>query len=115
MGERFWIQDFETGLDRLRVHFTTDRGQVVAIIVIQYEAYIDGKWRPVVRFDETHGFFHRDVVSPSGEQQKTPIAVDDRSEALAKALYEIRQLWRTYRKTFEDEYDASKQPEQPHR
>ncbi len=29
MGEKFWIQDFETGLDRLRVHFVTeprDRG-----------------------------------------------------------------------------------------
>ena len=64
MGERFWIQDFETGLDRLRVRFTIERGQVKSIIVIQYEAYIDGKWHAIVRFEEAHGFFHRDIMSP---------------------------------------------------
>jgi len=40
MGEKFWIQDFETGIDRLRVHFITERRQVKSIIVIQYEAYM---------------------------------------------------------------------------
>jgi len=67
MGEKFWIQDFETSLDRLRIHFITEHGRVVAILVIQYEAYIDGEWRAVVRFDEAHGYYHRDVMSPSGE------------------------------------------------
>jgi len=43
MVEKFWIQDFETGIDRLRVHFKTERGQVKSIVIIQYEAYIDGK------------------------------------------------------------------------
>ena len=41
MGEKFWIQDFETGLARLRVHFISERGQIKAIFVIQYEACID--------------------------------------------------------------------------
>lgn len=83
MHEKFWIQDFETGVDRLRVHFTTDRGRVQEILVLQYEAFIDGKWRPVVRFDEAHGFFHRDVMSPAGKQQKTPLFVTDKNEAVS--------------------------------
>ncbi len=40
MGERFWLEDFETGIDRLRVNFVTERGEVKAIKVIQYEAYL---------------------------------------------------------------------------
>ncbi len=31
MSEKFWIQDFETGLDRLRIHFVTERGRVSSI------------------------------------------------------------------------------------
>ncbi|MGH7598151.1 MAG: DUF7718 family protein [bacterium] len=108
MNEKFWIQDFETGLDRLRVNFTTERGQVQAILVIQYEAYIDGKWRPIVRFDEAHGFFHRDVLSPTGRQQKIFQLASDKSLALTDAVTHIKQFWRSYRKTYEDEYYANK-------
>jgi len=104
MAEKFWIQDFETELDRLRVHFRTAQGQVESIVVIQYEAYIDGKWRPIVRFDEAHGFFHRDVISPTGEQQKVFQLAIDRAVALNDALTHVKQFWRTYRKNYEDEY-----------
>jgi len=108
MPEKFWVQDFETGRDRLRVHFRTTHGQVESIIVIQYEAYIDGKWRPIVRFDEAHGFFHRDVMSPTGEQQKIFQAVSDKNLALTEALAHIKQFWRDYRKVYEDEYYANR-------
>jgi hypothetical protein len=108
MGEKFWIQDFETGLDRLRVHFRTERGQVESIFVIQYEAYIDGKWRAIVRFDEAHGFFHQDVISPTGEQQKIPRPAIDKKVALTEAIEDIKQHWHFYRKTYEDEYYEKK-------
>ncbi|MFQ5858686.1 MAG: hypothetical protein ACE5LU_24050 [Anaerolineae bacterium] len=108
MGEKFWIQDFETGLDRLRVHFVTERGQVKAIVVIQYEAYIDGKWRPIVRFDEAHGYFHRDVMSPTGEQEKTAKPGSDKGLALTQAIEDIKRQWRSYRKAYEDEYYENK-------
>jgi len=104
MGEKFWIQDFETGLDRLRVHFTTERGEVRSIFVIQYEAYIDGKWRAIVRFDEAHGFFHRDIVSPTGEQLKIAQPVLGKKLALTEAIEDIKRHWRFYRKAYEDKY-----------
>ncbi len=104
MGQKFWIQDFETELDRLRVHFLTERGQVKSIFVIQYEAYIDGKWRAIVRFDEAHGFFHQDVMSPTGEQHKITRSALDKKLALAEAIEEIKQHWRSYRKAYEEEY-----------
>jgi len=104
MSEKFWIQDFETGLDRLRIHVVTERGRVVSIVVIQSEAYIDGKWRAIVRFDEAHGFFHRDVMSPTGEQEKTLQPANDKNLALKDAIAHIKQFWRAYRQTYEDKY-----------
>jgi hypothetical protein len=104
MGEKFWIQSFETGLDRLRIHFITERGRVTAIKVIQYEAYLEGKWRAVVRFDEAHGFFHRDVLHPSGEREKTVQPAYDKNLALNEAIDHIRQFWPTYRQRYEELY-----------
>lgn len=108
MGEKFWIQDFETGLDRLRIHFTTERGRVESIFVIQYEAYIGGKWRAIVRFDESHGFFHRDVMSPPGAQQKFALPTLNKKLALTEAIEHIKQHWRSYRNAYEDEYYGKK-------
>ena len=105
MGEKFWIQDFATGLDRLRIHFITEGGRVVAIVVIQYEAYIDGKWRAIVRFDEAHGYFHRDVMSPTGGQVKSVQTAESKDLALNEAIDHIKRDWRAYRKAYEDEYD----------
>ena len=106
MPEKHWLQDFETGIDRLRVHFITEFGKVLAIIVIQYEAYIDGKWRPIVRFDEAHGFFHRDIMHPSGTQEKTAHSSSDKGLALPEAIEEIKENWQTYREEFEKSYYA---------
>ena len=108
MGEKSWIQDFETGRDRLRVHFRTERGQVKSIFVIQYEAYIDGGWRAIVRFDEAHGFFHQDIMSPAGEQQKITLPASDRKLALTEAIEDIKRHWRSYRQEYEDKYYEEK-------
>ncbi len=105
MGEKFWLQDFETGQDRLRVRFVTKRGEIQIIVVIQYEAYIDGQWRAIVRFDEAHGFFHRDIMSPSGEQEKIIEHEKNKAIALTQAIEDIKRHWRSYRKTYEDQYN----------
>lgn len=104
MGEKFWIQEFETGTDRVRIHFITEQGQVKTIVVIQYEAYIDGEWRAIVRFDEAHGFFHRDIMSPTGEQAKVAEPTDDLGLALTQAIADIKRNWWLYRKAYEGKY-----------
>ena len=108
MGEKFWIQDFETGLDRPRIHFITEHGRVVAILVIQYEAYIDGEWRAVIRLDEAHGYYHRDVMSPTGEQIKTVQSENDKNLALNDAIAHIKQDWQVYRQNYEEQYYGTK-------
>jgi hypothetical protein len=88
----------------LRVHFVTEHGRVVRIVVIQYEAYVDGEWRAIVRYDEEHGYYHRDVVSPYGGQTKVAQPAADMNAALADAIADIRKNWREYRRTYEVAY-----------
>lgn len=104
VGEKDWLQDFETGHDRLRVHFVTDHGGVVRVVVIQYEAYIDGQWHAIVRYDEAHGFFHKDVMSPASSQEKIIQPAPDKAKALLAAITEIKQNWREYRRKYEASY-----------
>ena len=77
-------------------------------MVVQYEAYIDGRWRAIVRFDEAHGFFHRDVMSPSDKQEKTAVPTSDKNIALTQAIAEIKEMWAEYRKEYEEQYYARK-------
>jgi hypothetical protein len=104
MGDKQWLYEFNPQLDRIRVHFMVEGGQVTDVVVVQYEAYIDGRWREIVRFDEAHGFFHRDVLLPSGEQQKTVLSVADKNEALNEAMTEIKENWSVYRRRYEQQY-----------
>jgi len=54
-----------TGLEWLRVRFTTEGGQVTAFTV-QYETMIDGQPVPVVRFDTAHYFPRLDFLDRRG-------------------------------------------------
>lgn len=103
-----WLQDFESGRDRLRVHFITEHGRVVRIVVIQYEAYIDGEWRAIVRYDEAHGYYHKDVMTPFAGQTKVAQSTADMNAALADAIADIRKNWPEYRRTYEVAYYGKK-------
>ena len=92
-------------MDRLRVHFLTENGKVIAILVVQYEAFINGEWRAIVRYDEAHGFFHRDILSPSGKQTKTPESAEQKGLALTQALEDVKRNWRSYRRVYEAQID----------
>ncbi len=57
--------------DRLRLKIETEKGKVVDIVV-QYEAKFDEEWHPIVRYDCSHGFLHRDVMLPYYRFPKLP-------------------------------------------
>lgn len=46
--EKGW-EELLTHRDRLRVAFATEKGKVTQIVIVQYEAEIQGQWRPLVR------------------------------------------------------------------
>ncbi len=101
MGEKTWLDELDSE-NRIRVQFVTERGQVTQILVVQYEALIDDRWRPVVRYDNAHGFLHRDVLAMRGKQEKIAIPSDDLAAALTTAIKDIKRRWPYYRQRFEE-------------
>jgi hypothetical protein len=96
--------EFESALDkagneRLRVRLKTQKGKLVDV-VYQYESFIDGKWLPVVRYDCSHGFFHRDILLPGGDKQKQVIAIDNLKTASVYAEQDIKDRWAWYKERF---------------
>ncbi len=61
---------------------------------------LNGKWFPVVRYDTSHGFAHRDILNMKGEKRKTPIFVSDKNDALTFAENDIKDNWEVYKQRF---------------
>ena len=88
--------------DRLRVRALKSRGGIVSFVV-QYEAFIRGKWRAVVRYDTAHRFAHRDVLHPDGSVAKQPLNFQSLNLAFTFAVQDLKSLWRWYRYGYEKE------------
>jgi len=86
----------QSGEDRLRLKIETKKGKVVDIVV-QYEAKFDEEWHPIVRYDCSHGFLHRDVMFPGDKKEKYPLDIPDLKTALLYAEQDIKDRWKWYR------------------
>ncbi len=89
-----YLSEFQN--DRLRLKIKTGGGKVVDMVV-QYETKVEGHWKPVVRYDCSHGFFQRDAIYPSGDKEKKAIPIEDLDAALTYAEQDIRGRWEFYR------------------
>ena len=97
-------KEFVTYLDknsteRLRVRLTIEKGELTDIIY-QYESFITDKWYPIVRYDCSHGFFHRDVMRPNGDKEKSLIELDNLKTASKYAEQDLKDRWEWYRERF---------------
>ncbi len=89
-------------IDRWRRLHHAKQGAIIGFAV-QYEAFIAGDWRPIVRYDTAHGFAHRDLLHHDGTQEKTFIASGDYGRTLKAAETDIKQNWQRYRNAYEKE------------
>jgi len=87
------------GDNQLRIKIETVKGKVTDIVV-QLETKIKDKWYPIVRYDCSHGFFHRDLLNPKGEKTKQLIAIENLKDALTYAEQDIRDRWEWYKEKF---------------
>jgi hypothetical protein len=88
-----------TDKDRIRAHFTVDKGEVVDFLV-QYEALINEKWYAVVRFDTAHGFPHIDILHFDGRKEKFSLSHLTPNDALTMAQLDVGQNWERYRENY---------------
>ena len=70
---------------------------------IQYEAFIAGRWHPIVRYDSAHGQPHRDVLHPSGPEMKEWYRGYRNAEVLSIGQRDIVANWPGYRALYEKE------------
>lgn len=85
--------------DRYRHKHIRERGKIV-YFRIQYETLIGDKWYPIVRYDTSHGFTHRDLINRKGEVTKTPLFICDFNDALTFAESDLKANWEIYKERF---------------
>ena len=88
------------GIDCRRRHFREYIGKWITGFTVQLEVLIEDKWYPVIRYDTSHGFFHRDYIRSDGTVEKTEINVNDFKEALTFSENDIKANWKFYREKF---------------
>lgn len=86
--------------DRLRVSALRQKGEVVRFVV-KYETLINGKWRAIVRYDNSHGFAHKDIIHSNGGVDKQPIHFQDINMAFTFAIQDLKNGWKWYRIAYE--------------
>lgn len=94
--ERSWLVEVAPGEAQIRCTYLRS-GRQVQRFAVQLEIEHDGAWVPVVRYDNAHGFCHRDDLHPDGTQDKTPVFVGDNNQTFTHAIEELRQNWRVHR------------------
>ena len=82
MGSKEFTKELSLdGEDRLRIKIEVEKGKVKDVVT-QYESKIKDKWYPIVRYDCSHGFFHRDLLNSKGEKTKQIIQIQNLKDAL---------------------------------
>jgi hypothetical protein len=90
--------------DRLRVSASKQKGEIIKFVV-QYEALIENHWQPIIRYDTSHGFAHKDILHYNGEQEKQPLYFADFNMAFTYAIQELKISWKWYRMAYEKEME----------
>ena len=85
--------------NRYRHWHIWDQGQV-AEFIIQYEAFIHGRWQPILRYDSAHGQPHRDLLHPDGSQTKEFYPNYSNAEIMTIGQRDIIENWPAYRTAY---------------
>jgi hypothetical protein len=85
--------------NRIRVRLITQSGDLQDVM-FQYETIIDDEWVSIVRYDCSHGFFHRDVLYPNGDKEKHSIELNNLKSASQYAEQDLKDRWEWYRERY---------------
>ena len=97
--EAEWVRPLGEGVQKRHWHATV-RGRVVGFVV-QLELWFAEAWRPILPYDASHGFAHRDVYETPQRKRKERINLD-LPEALTLADRDIDRDWPRYVEAFRE-------------
>lgn len=106
MSKRKTYRIFLSTEDRIDVDFEFEKARGapprVLRFAVTYSARIGNRWREVVRYDNFHGYLHRQRFWRSGEPERMPSLERLPLEALLEVCrQDLRQHWRRYRTLME--------------
>lgn len=82
---------FLTDKDKLKISFTQHRGKIVKFVV-QYYAFIETRWRPIMRIDNCHGFSHRHVYHLRNREYKVSLEKEANVAFTEAKVYIVRNF-----------------------
>ena len=85
--------------NRIRVRLLTENGNLIDIMY-QYETLLNENWIAIVRYDCSHGFFHRDAMLPNGDKEKQMVEVGTLKNASLYAEQDLKDRWKWYRERY---------------
>ena len=97
--ERHWLIRVVPGEVQIRCSYHRVKNRVVRFTV-QMEIRHEERWIPVVRYDNAHGFCHRDTLHPNGTQDKTAVHIGDVNATFTYAIEDLRTNWEGHRARF---------------
>ncbi|MFQ5787507.1 MAG: hypothetical protein ACE5H1_05950 [Thermodesulfobacteriota bacterium] len=97
MSEKTYTRDLGEGV-RKRHYHRTEKGKVIDFVV-QLEVKLEGKWKPVIRYDCSHNFAHIDRYNIRGEKVKEDIYLTY-EDSLTLADEDININWEYYKEKF---------------
>lgn len=93
---RSWLGQLRSEEARLRCSMQR-HGKQVEKFTVQLEIKHQSAWIAVVRYDNAHGFCHRDTLHANGSQDKTAVFVGDINETFTYAIETLRAEWEAHR------------------
>lgn len=93
---RSWLVDLNPDETRLRCNYKRHAKRIVKFTV-QLEIKIDNRWKPVLRYDNAHGFCHRDTIHFDGSQDKIPVFYGNPNETFTRAIEDLQANWEAHR------------------
>jgi hypothetical protein len=96
---RKWFVDLGSEEARLRCAYHRT-GREISQFTVQLEILVRDAWLPIVRYDNAHGFCHRDTLHPDGTQDKTALFFGDTNETFTFAIEDLRTNWENHRDRF---------------
>ena len=103
--ERSWLSELAPGEARLRCAYVR-RGKALNRFTVQLEIRLGDQWVAVIRYDNAHGFCHRDVLHPDGRQDKVHVFIGDVNATFTFAIEDLRVHWEAHRARFLGEKQA---------
>ncbi|HCJ66294.1 MAG TPA: hypothetical protein DHV62_02960 [Elusimicrobia bacterium] len=84
-----------TDINRIRVDLLTVRNKINNFVV-QLETFVGEKWGPVVRYNYSHGYPHKDVIFANGKRTKEKINETNLAKIVNLAIDDFKSNWENY-------------------